>query len=121
MPGGDLRGLAFLFGVLGALVLILAGVVDFVGGFVFLALGLGSHALSAWVRSVVYVVVGLMFGVFAAIGRSGGEDRKVAAGVILVVLSIVGWFGLGFGGELLALLAALFALISGLLFLVARR
>jgi hypothetical protein len=121
MPGTSNRGLAFLFGILAAIVLILVGIVDFVGGFVFLALGSGSHALGAWSRSVVYVIVGLIFGLFAFIGHSGGDDRRIAAGVILVVLAVVGWFGLGFAGDLLALLAALFALISGILYLVAVR
>jgi hypothetical protein len=110
-----------VFGLLSALLLILAALVDFVGGFVFLALGSGGHALSSWARSVVYVVIGLLFGLFAAIGRSGGRDRRLGAGVILVVLSVLCWFALGFGGELLALLAVVFALVSGILFLIAAR
>lgn len=121
MAGTDLRNLAVLFGLVSALLLIIAALVDFVGGFVFLALGSGGHALSSWARSVVYVVVGLLFGLFAAVGRSGGSDRRVGAGVILVVLSVLCWVALGFGGELLALLAVVFALISGILFLVAAR
>jgi len=121
MPGWDGRGLALIFGILGALILVVGGVIDFVGGFVFLALGLGGHALGAWYRSVVYVVVGLLMGFFAILGRRGERDRAVAAGVVLVVLAVVGWFGLGFGGEVLALLAALFGLISGILYLVSSR
>jgi len=121
MPGSDLRNLAWLLGLLAALFLVFAGIIDFVGGFVFLALGLGGHALGSWARSVVYVVVGLLFGLFAMVGRSGPADRALGAGVVLVVLAVVGWLGLGFGGELLALLAALFALISGILFLVSSR
>ena len=121
MAGSDLRGLGLLFGILAALVLILAGLIDFVGGFVFLAFGAGGHALGAWYRSVVYVVVGLLFGLFAVLGRSGAEDRRLAAGVVLVVLAVLGWFGLGFGGEILPLIAALFALIAGILYLLSSR
>jgi len=117
---GD-RNLAFLFGALGAILLILDGLIDFVGGVVFLALGFGGHALIAWDRSVIDVVVGLIIGLFAVIGRTGARDRAVAAGVILVVLAIVGWFGLGFAGGVLALLAALFALLSGILYLLSAR
>lgn len=113
------RGLAFLLGLLGALLLIIAGVVDFVGGFVFLAFGAGGHALGAWARSVIDVVVGILVGLFAAVGHSGGSDRSLGAGVVLVVLAVVGWFALGFGGELIALIAALFVLLSGILYLVA--
>lgn len=115
------RGLALLFGILGALFLVLAGVVDFVGGFVFLALGHGGSALGAWERSVIYVLVGVVMGLFAAIGHSAENDRRIAAGVVLVVLAAVGWLGLGFAGEVLALLAALFALVSGILYLVPAR
>lgn len=118
MPGGGNRGLALLFGLLAALVFILAAVIDFVGGFVFLVVGSGGHALGAWGRSVIDLVVGLLVGLFAVLGRSGDRDRTVAAGVVLVVLAFVGWFGLGFGDELLALVAVLFALVSGILYLV---
>jgi len=121
MASGELRSIGSLFGLLGALLLVLAGVVDFVGGFVFLALGYGGHALGAWDRSVVYIVIGLLFGFFAVVGRSGPNDRRVGAGAVLVVLALVGWLVLGFGGELLALLGTLFALLAGVLYLVSGR
>jgi len=117
---GD-RNLAFLFGVLGALILILAGIFNFFGGFVLLAFGLGGHAVAAWGRSLVDLIVGILIGLFASIGRAGGKDRALSAGVILVVLAVVGWLGLGLGGGLLELLAALFALIAGVLYILASR
>jgi hypothetical protein len=121
LPAGDNRGIAFLFGLLGALLLVIAGVVAFVGGFVSLAVGSGSHALGDWGRSVLYVVIGMVIGFFAALGHSGNRDRTFASGLILVVLAIVGWVGLGFVGALLALIGALFALIAGILYLVSGR
>lgn len=117
---GD-RRLALLFGILSAVLFVLAGVVSFLFGVVFLALGAGGVALGAWTHSVVDVVVGLLVGVFAVMGRSGGSDRTLGAGIILVVIAIVGWLGLGFGGGIVEILAALFALISGILYLVATR
>ncbi|MGA8710313.1 MAG: hypothetical protein WB786_03670 [Thermoplasmata archaeon] len=117
---GD-RNLGFLFGALGAVFLVAAGVVDFLGGFVFLAFGLGGHAIGAWDRSLVNVVVGVIVGLFTFVGRSGGKDRAVTAGVILVVLAIVGWLGLGLAGGVLELLGALFALIAGILYLLSAR
>jgi chromate transport protein ChrA len=74
-----------------------------------------------WARSLVLVVVGIVIGMFAVIGRSRRNDRTMAAGVVLVVLAVVGWFGLGFAGGVLELLAALFALIAGVLYLLAAR
>ncbi len=119
---GD-RNLGFLFGALGAVILIVAGVINFFGGFVFLALalGLGGPALGALTRSVIYVVFGIIIGLFTLIGRSGGNDRTFTAGVVLIVLAIVGWFDLGLANGLLALLAALFALIAGILYLLSAR
>lgn len=118
MAEGGTQGLAFLFAVLAALLFVVAGVVDFVGGFLFLATGAGVHALGAWSRSIVLVVVGVLVGAFALFGHSGDRERRMASGIVLVVLAVLGWLALGFAGEILALLAALFALISGILFLV---
>ena len=119
-PSGNER-FAFLLGALAAILLVLAGLIDLVGGFVFLAFGLGGHALGDWSRSVLDVVVGIVVGVFTAVGRAGGSDRTLTAGVVLVVLAVVGWFGLGFGGSILELLAALFALLAGILYLLSSR
>jgi hypothetical protein len=120
LPSDD-RRIAFLFGALGAILLVLDGLIDFVGGFVFIAFGLGSHALGAWERSILFVVVGFIVGVFAFYGLSGQRDRAFASGVILVVLAVVGWLGLGFGGGILELLASIFTLISGILYLLSAR
>jgi hypothetical protein len=117
----DERRLAFLFGALAAILLVLVGAIDFVGGFVFLAFGLGGHALGAWARSILVVVVGIIVGAFAFYGSSGPKERAFGAGIILVVLAFVGWFGLGFGGGVLELLAAIFALVSGILYLLSAR
>ena len=119
MAEPEFRNIAFLMGLLGALLLILAAVVDFVGGIIFLALNHATYALvGAWAHSVIFAVVGVVIGLFAVIGRSSSRDGRVGSGVVLVVLAVVGWFGLGFGGELLALLGALFTLLAGILYLV---
>ena len=119
MTGGGNRGLAFMFGVLSALLLIVAAAVAFVGGFLFLAFGYGGHALGAWGRSIIDVVVALLVGLFSVFGRSGDRERTLAAGIVLVVLAFVAWFALGLVGDILALIGVLFALIAGILFLVA--
>jgi len=121
MAGDQNRRIAFLFGAVAAILLIAEGVVDFVGGFVLLAFGSGNHALGAWARSVIDVVVGVIVGAFALVGRTGASDRAVTAGVILVVLAIVGWLALGLGNGILALLGALFCLIAGILYLLSAR
>jgi len=119
MAAGGNRGIAFMFGVLSAILLIVAAAADFIGGFVFLAFGAGGHALGVWGRSVVDIIMALLVGMFSVFGRSGDRERTLAAGVVLVVLAFVAWFVLGLTGEILALVGVLFALIAGILFLVA--
>ena len=121
MSGARDRNLGFLFGALGAVLLVIAGIIDFFGGFVLLALGLGGHAIGAWDRSFLDVVLGVIIGFFAFVGRAGGNDRTLTAGVLLVVVAVVGWLGLGLAGGILELLAALFALIGGILYLLSAR
>jgi|HubBroStandDraft_1064217.scaffolds.fasta_scaffold03167_10 hypothetical protein len=115
---GD-RRLAFVFGLLGALLLVLAAVVRFFLGVVFLATGHGYLGVGSLAESVLYLVIGLIVGLFAFLGQRRGADRAVMAGIVLIVLAIVGWFTLGFGGSILALLGAVFALISGIVFVIA--
>jgi hypothetical protein len=107
-----------VFGLLSAILFIIAAAVAFIGGFVFLAFGSGGHALGAWGRSVIDVVVALLVGLFTVFGRTGDRDRTLAAGIVLVVLAFVGWFALGLTGEIIALVGVLFALIAGILYLV---
>ena len=118
MTSGGTRGLAFLFGLFSALLFIVAAVISFVGGFVFLAFGTGGLAVGAFSRSLLNVVFGVMVGGFTVFGRSSVRDRSVAAGVVLVVLALLAWFALGLGRDLVGLFAALFGLIAGILYLV---
>jgi hypothetical protein len=115
------RRLGMLFGLLGAALLVVEGILRAVGGFVSLTFGHGGRAVGAWEGSVLFFVVGLLVGFFALIGRSGSGDRGLASGVLLIVLAILGWALLGFGTGLFALLGGLLALIGGILFLVGSR
>jgi hypothetical protein len=117
---GD-RRIALIFGVIAAVLLVADAVLRFLAGIVFFATGRGLAALGSADEAVLYLVVGLVIGFFAILGRSRGADRSLAIGIVLIVLAIVGWLALGFGGSVLAILAAVFALISGILFLVAGR
>jgi hypothetical protein len=117
---GD-RQLAMVLGIVGALLIVLEGLVDLVRGVVFVAFGHGYLGVSFVGQSVLFIVVGLLIGFFALIGRTRGGERSLAAGVILVVLAIVGWLALGFASGVLALLGSVFVLVSGILYLVEGR
>jgi hypothetical protein len=118
--GGD-RRLGMMFGLVGALLLILAGLLDLVSGVVFVAFGHGSRAFGAWSESVVLIVVGVLIGFFAFFGRTHDRDRSFAAGLILVVLAVVGWLVLGFATGVVPLLGSVFVLVGGVLFLASGR
>jgi hypothetical protein len=110
-----------IFGVIGAVLLVIAATLRFLAGAVLLATGRGFAALGSADEAVIFLVLGLVIGFFAILGRSRDADRSLAAGIVLIVLALVGWLALGFGSSVLAILAAIFTLIAGILFLVAGR
>jgi hypothetical protein len=118
--GGD-RRIAAIFGVLGAALLVLEGFIDLLRGVVYLAIGRGFGAFGPFDQAVILVVMGLVVGLFALLGRYRSEGRSLVAGVVLIVIAIVGWLGLGFGSGILGLLGTVFVLVSGVVYLVADR
>lgn len=112
------RRLAMIFGLIGALFFVLEGLLGLVEGAVLLAFGHGYFALGVWGHAFVVIVVGIVVGFFSFFGRSRDRDRGVAAGVVLIVIVVLGWLVLGLAGGVLALLGALFVIIAGVLFLV---
>jgi hypothetical protein len=119
MSAAENRRMAMVLGLIGALLLLLEGGVDLVSGVVFFALGHGYSALGAVEQSFLFVIVGLMIGFFAVLGRSRGEDRSLLSGVVLIVLVVVGWLALGFTSGVLVLLGSVFALVGGIVFVFA--
>jgi hypothetical protein len=115
------RRLAFLLGVLGAVLLALDALVRFALGVVFLATGHPFAAFGTLGLSVVFVVVAILIGFFSMWGRSAVSDRSLGAGVVLIVIAVLGWLVLGFSGSLLAVLAGVLTLVAGVLFLIGGR
>jgi hypothetical protein len=116
----DERRIATIFGLLGALLLVLEGLIELVTGAFLLAVGRGWAAFGAWEHAVLVLVVGVIVGLFAAYGRSRAADRSLAAGIVLVVIALVGWLALGLTAGLAGVLGTLLVLISGILFLIVR-
>jgi hypothetical protein len=121
MSGSSDRRIASLFGFLGTALLLVAGLLDLLSGVFYFAVGHGGRAFGAFDQGLIFVVVGLIVGFFVATARIERGDRTVVVGVVLVVLAILGWLALGFGSGVLALLATVCILISGIVFLVAGR
>ncbi len=121
MPEHGGRGLGLLFGALGGALIVLEGLIDFVRGAFFLAVGHPYLGLGALGASFLFVVLGLVLILFAFLGSGRHNDRALASGVVMVVVALLGIFLLGFASGLIGLLGAIFVLIGGLLYLVAGR
>ncbi len=117
---GD-RRIALVFGVIAAALLLVDALLRLAFGVFYFVRGRELAALGSTGSAVIFLVIGLVIGFFAVLGRSRGQDRSLAVGVVLIVLALVGLLALGFAGNVLALLAAVFTLIAGILFLVAGR
>ena len=112
------RRLGYGFGLLGGSLILLGALVSLLVGVVDLALGRPLVALDSESVALVLFVVGGLAMFFAWLTSHEWNDRTLAGGVLLVVLSFVGWAFLGLGANVLALIGALFVLLSGVLFLV---
>jgi hypothetical protein len=121
MASGGGRGLGFLFGVLGGVLIVVEGLIDLIRGAFFLAVGHPYLGLGALGASVLFVVLGLVFIMFAVLGSSRAPDRALASGVVMVVVALLGLLLLGFANGIIGLLGTVFVLIGGLLYLVAGR
>lgn len=108
----------YLFGLLGGLLIALGGLVALVVGMTDVVLGRSIAALNAESGAVVLFVVGGLAAFFAWLGRHEWNNRPLAAGLVLVVLAVLGWFVMGLGTNVLALVGALFVFLAGILYLV---
>jgi hypothetical protein len=112
------RRLGWGLGVLGGLLIIVAAIVSVLVSTADLVTGRPMGALSAASEATLLFVVGILAALFSYLAYRPWQEHPVSAGVLLVVLAIVGWAVLGLGGSVLALVGALLVLLAGLLFLV---
>lgn len=112
------RRLGWGFGLLGGLLIVLAAFVSVLVGTIDLIAGHPMGALGAGSEAIGWFVVGVLALFFSYLAARPWKDHPMTAGLLLVLLSIVGWAVLGLGGSVPALVGALFVLLSGLLFLV---
>jgi len=112
------KRLGYGFGLLGGGLILLGSLVSILVGVVDLAIGRPFGALNSATLAVVLFVVGGLVLFFTWLARRDWNDRPIASGVMLVVLSVVGWAFLGLGENVISLVGALFAFVAGVLYLV---
>ncbi|HYA10806.1 MAG TPA: hypothetical protein VEH10_03945 [Thermoplasmata archaeon] len=117
---GD-RRIAALFGLLGAALIALDGLIDLARGVLSVALGHGGHAYLPFDQALIFLVVGLVVAVFSVLGGLRRDGNATVAGAVLIVVAIVGWLELGVPSGVLAILGALLVLVAGVVFLVSGR
>ncbi len=110
--------LGYGFGLLGAGLIALGGLVGLVTGAADLALGHPLGALGAVSAAIVLLVVGGLAGFFAWIGRHDWSGRPMASGILLIVIAVIGWAVVGIDASLLALIGSLFVFLAGILFVL---
>ncbi|MCI4342768.1 MAG: hypothetical protein L3J92_01440 [Thermoplasmata archaeon] len=119
MSGGGGRGLALGLGILGAILIVLEGLVDAARGVVFLAFGHAGFAVGAWSQSVLFILLGFVLLVVVVYGRAARPDGSRAAGLVLVIIPLLGFVLFGFLAGILVLLGAVLVLAAGILYLTA--
>jgi hypothetical protein len=112
------RRLGWAFGLVGGVLIVVGALVSaFVGSFD-LAMGRFAGALGAGSEAVLLFAVGALALFFAYLAHRPWSDRPLIAGILLVVIAVIGWGVTGLGGNVVALLGALFVFLAGLLFLL---
>ncbi len=109
------RNLSYGFGLLGGLLFLLAALVSVAYGTADLFVGHLTGAMSAGSEAVVLAVLGVLALLFAHLGFREWSARPIVTGILLVALSFIGWAVLAVGPNLVALLAAIFLFLAGLL------
>ncbi len=105
---GYLAGALFL---LGGLLAVLSGTVALVGGRV-------GGALDLWAESVLLLALGGITGFFTWLGRHDWSARPGTTGIMLTLVAVVGVVTLGFGANVLAVVATVLVFLTGALLLI---
>jgi hypothetical protein len=117
---GD-RKIGAVFGLLGAVLFALAGLLQIAQGIFDLAVRHGPRAASPFDQALILLVVALIVGFFAVLGGLRAEGHAIVSGVVMIVLAIVGWLVLGLGSGVLGLLGVILMVVSGVVFLASGR
>jgi hypothetical protein len=112
------RKLGWGFGILGGVLIVVAAIVSVFVGTFDLVTGRVAGALDAGTEAVLLLAVGALALFFSYLAYRPWSDHPITAGVLLVVLAAIGWGVLGLGGNVIALLGALFVFLAGILFLL---
>ncbi len=123
MSASSDRRIALALGVLGALLVALEGILELLRAVVYAlrnGLNTGPKFADPFGHGVLLLVLALLAGFFAVLGRSS-QERSLVPGVVLIVLALIDWVLFGLASGLLAAAGTILILVSGVVYLVAGR
>lgn len=110
--------LGFGFGLIGGLLFLVGALVALGVGIVELAAGRYNGAVASWAETVLLFVFGGLAIFFAYIGDHEWKARPFAAGLLLLVIGVLGWASVGLGASLLGIIGGVFVVLAGVLYMV---
>jgi hypothetical protein len=109
------RSIAFLFGAVAGVLLLVGALLSLVVG---VALGATGHGFEGVVFGVLEGIMGLVTLFFTLIAAAPRSNLEFGGGVVLIVVALIDYLILDFGRSLLAILAVVFTLIAGIFYLL---
>lgn len=109
---------AYGFGLLGGVLLLVGALFALVLGAAFLV---GGHVLGAaglWMQTLLLVVFGLLALFFTRLGFGGWSGHPLSAGVMLLVVAMLAAITIGFGVNIVAAIGVVFVALAGILYVL---
>jgi hypothetical protein len=114
------HGLARMFGFLGGILVLIGSVVTFFFNIAYAAIDRSfREGLAGTATALEQFIFAILILFFVALSGSRSSEFRMAGGVVLIVVSLVGIILIGSG--VLVLIGFVLALIAGVLFVVPRR
>jgi hypothetical protein len=118
LEGATERSLGHVLALVGGVLIGLGAIVAFLFGSAELLIGHLMMGVGAIAEAFVLLVMAALVLVFAHLGEHAWKDKPGTNGLILVVLALVGWIGLGVGSNVVSLVGALLVVLAGVLYLI---
>lgn len=112
------RKLGWGFGLLGAALMAVAGILSLAFAAFDVAAGRTTGAMNSGTEALLLLVIAGLALLFAYLGHGTWSGQPLASGVLLVVIAALAWGVLGLGANVVALIGALFVFLAGVLYLV---
>ncbi|MGA7922538.1 MAG: hypothetical protein WCA77_00980 [Thermoplasmata archaeon] len=109
------RSIAFFFGAIAGVLLLVGAFLNLVVG---IALGASGHGFGGVAFAVLEGIIGLVTLFFTFIAAAPRSNLAFGAGVVLIVLALIDYLLLDFERTILSLLGVVFTLIAGIFYLL---